>query len=174
MLNDKLNSISQDDFNFLIKNGKRSDKICNFDFESLIHCSWGLLKEQLPDLFSKGCFDILFYLLLKDRGVNLFLNDVNNISVNDALKFILWIRDELETIKQLEQNYLVSSPNAKMVQAGIHKLDQFGLMNTLDNLAGGDILKYDEVRKLKYSVVFDKQFREIKIGEIQTKLGTLK
>ena len=61
---------------------------------------------------------------------------------------------------------MVSTPNAKMFQAGINKLDQFGLMNTIDNLAGGDVLKYDKVRKLKYNVVFDKQYREIILSEI--------
>ena len=174
MLNSKLNSISNDDFNFLVKNGKRSSKLLNFDFESLIYCSWGLLKETLPDLFAKGEFDKLFLLLLKDRGINVFLNDCQQIEVNEAMSFILWIRDELETIKTLEQTYLVSNTSAKMFAAGINRLDQFGIMNTLDNLANGDILKYDEVRKLRYNVVFDKQYMEIIKGDIQQKLSKQK
>lgn len=174
MLNENLNSISNEDFNFLIKNGKRTSKLFNFDFESLIFTSWGLLKEELPDLFVKGLFDELFLKLLKDKNVHYFLIDIQRIETNKAMSFVLWIRDELEMIKQLESTYLVSTPSAKMFQAGINRLDQFGLMNTLYNLANGNVLEYDKVRKLRYNVVFDKQYHSIISNEIQTKLGTLK
>lgn len=173
-INERLSRISKDEFDFLVKNGKRSSKLFNFEFESLIYSGWGFIKEQLPQLFEKGEFDKLLFEMLKDRGVNVFMIDVQKISTNEALKFILWIRDELEAIANLEKTYLVSSPSAKMFQAGINRLDQFGLMNTIDNLANGDILKYDEVRKLRYNVVFDKQYRDIILKEIQEKLSKIK
>lgn len=174
LINERLALITKEDFDFLVKNGKRSSKLLNFEFESLIYSGWGLIKEQLPELFAKGEFDKLFIELLKDRGFNVFGLTVRNIGTNEAIKFILWIRDELEAIANLEKTYLVSSPSAKMFQAGINRLDQFGLMNTIDNLANGDILKYDEVRKLRYNVVFDKQYRDIILKEIQEKLSKIK
>jgi len=174
MLNNKLSQINQEDFNFLLKNGKRSSILLNFDFESLIYLKWGLLKETLPDLFAKNDFEKLFFLMLKDRGVNLFLNDIQKIEVNKAMSFILWIIDELKKINELETTYLKSDPDSKLLQAGIHKLDQFGLMNTLDNLARGCPWDYDKVRELRYSVVFDKQYMEIIKSEIEKKLTKIK
>lgn len=174
MLNEKLSSISQEDFNFLIKNGKRSSILFNFDFESLIYLKWGLLKETLPDLFARNDFEQLFYLMLKDRGVNVFRVDVHRIEVNHAMSFILWLIDEIKTIKELESTYLRSDPDVKLLQAGINNLDQFGLMNTLDNLAKGDVLKYDFIRELPYNVVFDKQYLEVTKSDIEKKLSKIK
>jgi len=174
MLNQELSQISQDDFNFLIKNGKRSSILLNFDFESLIYLKWGLLKETLPDLFVKNDFEQLFFLMLKDRGLHPFLIDIQRISVNEAMSFILWIIDELKTIRELESMYLRSDPDVKLLQAGINKLDQFGLLNTLDNLAKGDILKYDLIRNTPYNVIFDKQYLEVTKSEIEKKLAKLK
>lgn len=174
MLNNKLSLINQSDFNFLVKNGKRSSKILNFDFESVIYFKWGFLKETLPELFASNDFEKLFLLALKDRGINLFLNDIQNIDIVEAMGFILWIIDELKSIRELESNYLSSDPDVKLIQAGIHKLNQFGINNTLDNLAKGDILKYNEIRNLPYNVVFDKQYLEVTRSEIEKKLAKIK
>lgn len=174
LINERLSLITKEEFDFLVKNGKRSSKLFNFEFDSLIYSGWGLVKERLPELFTKGEFDRLFFEMLRDRGYNVFMSAVQKMETKEALKFILWIRDELEAIANLEKTYLVSSPSAKLFQAGINRLDQFGLLNTIDNLANGDILKYDEVRKLRYNVVFDKQYRDIILKEIQDKLSKIK
>jgi hypothetical protein len=174
MLNSQLAQISNEDFDFLSKNGKRTSVFMNYDFESLILSEWGLLKFDLPDLFASGNFEELLFLLLKDRSVNVFILDIQNEPINKAIEFILWIKDELETIKELETTYLSSQPSAKMFQAGINKLDQFGIMNTVDNLAGGDILKYELIKKQKYNVIFDKQYREVLMNDIQNKLAKIK
>jgi hypothetical protein len=174
MLNSQLAKITNEDFEFLSKNGKRTSIFMRHDFESLIYSEWGLLKFDLPDLFASGNFEELLYLLLKDRGVDFFKKSITNYELSKAVEFILWIKDELETIKELETTYLSSQPSAKMFQAGINKLDQFGIMNTVDNLAGGDILKYNLIKKQKYNVIFDKQYREVITNEIQTKLAKIK
>lgn len=173
-LNSTLSSISQEDFNFLIKNGKRSSKLLNFDFESVIYFKWGFLKETLPELFAKNSFEQLFFLSLKDRGINIFLIDVQRIEASEAMSFILWIIDELKSIRELEINFLRSEPDVKLIQAGINKLDQFGLLNTLDNLAKGDITKYDLIRSTPYNVIFDKQYMEVTKSEIEKKLSKIK
>lgn len=174
MLNQKLSQITQKDFDFLIKNGKRSSILLNFDFESLIYLKWTTLKEVLPELFAKNNFEELFYLMLKDRGVNLFKVDIQNIEINKAMSFILWIIDELKSVNELEKAYLTSDPDVKFLQAGGNNLNKFGLMNTLDNLAKGDILKYDLIRQLPYNVVFDKQYLEVTKSEIEKKLSKIK
>lgn len=174
MLNQKLSQVSQEDFNFLIKNGVRSSKLLNFDFESVIYFSWGFLKETLPDLFSKNEFEKLFYLMFQERKQSLFLNDIKFIPVSEAMYFILWLIDELKSVNELESKYLRSEPDIKMIQAGINNLDQFGIKNTLDNLAKGDILKYDAIRKLRYHDVFDKQYMEVVKSEIEKKRAKIK
>lgn len=174
MLNQQLQTISQEDFNFLIKNGKRSSYLYNFDFESLIYTKWGLLKEQLPELFTKNDFEQLFFLLLKDRGLHPFIIDVQNIEVNKAMSFILWIIDEMKTIKELESTYLRSDPDIKLLQAGINKLDQFGIKNTLFNLGEKDFEKHNVIRNTPYNEVFDMQYHGVIMSEIEKKLSKIK
>lgn len=173
-INQKLLQITEEDFNFLIKNGKRSSKLFNFDFETIIYFSWGLIKEKLPELLTKGDLEQLFFLMLKERGVNVFRNDIEQIEINEAISFYLWIVDELKSIRELESEYLRSDPDVKLMQAGINKLDKFGLLNTLDNLAKGDITKYDMIRNTPYNVVFDKQYMEVTKSEIEKKLSKIK
>lgn len=173
-LNSKLQQISQDDFNFLVKNGKRNSKLLNFEFDSLIYCKWGFVKETLPELFTKNDFEQLFFLMLKDRGLFPFYVDVQRIDLSSAIAFILWLIDEMKSINELESQYLRSEPDIKMMQAGIQKLDKFGNLNTLDNLAKGDILKYDSIRKTPYNVIFDKQYMEVTKSDIEKKLSKIK
>lgn len=173
-LNSKLQQISQDDFNFLVKNGKRNSKLLNFEFDSLIYCKWGFVKETLHDLFLKNDFEQLFFLMLKDRSQHPFFIDVQRIDLKDAVSFILWLIDEMKSINELESQYLRSDPDIKMMQAGIQKLDKFGNLNTLDNLAKGDILKYDLIRNTPYNVIFDKQYMEVTKSEIEKKLSKIK
>lgn len=175
MRNEDFQTINQDDFNFLVKNGKRNSKLLNFDFESLIYSSWGFVKETLPELFAKNDFEALFFLILKDRGQKVFcLGDVRQISVVDAMAFILWLIDEVKAINELESQFLKSEPDAKMINAGIHKLDQFGIKNTLDNLTKGKIWEYDKIRNMPYNDVFDKQYMEVIKSEVEKKLTKIK
>lgn len=174
ILNNNLSLINQEDFNFLLKNGKRSSKLLNFDFESLIFNSFGFVKQELPDLLNGNDFEKLFLWMFKDRGVFLFSCDIEKISNADAMAFVLWIIDEVKSISELEMTYLQSSPDVKMIQAGIDKLNKFGILNTLDHLAGGDVLKYEKIKKLPYNVVFDKQYMEITKNEIEKKLAKIK
>lgn len=128
MRNEDFQTISQEDFNFLVKNGKRSHILLNFDFESLIYCKWGFVKETIPGLFAKNDFETLFFLMLKDRNQKVFcLGDVRQINVNEAMAFILWLIDEMKAINELESQFLKNDPDPKMINAGIHKLDQFGI-----------------------------------------------
>jgi len=80
----------------------------------------------------------------------------------------------MKSINELESQYLRSEPDIKMLQSGINKLDQFGLLNTLDNLAKGDVLKYDAIRQMSYNVIFDKQYMEVTKSEIEKKLSKIK
>lgn len=44
-------------------------------------------------------------------------------------------------------------------KAGIESFKKFGYINTVDSLAGGDVLKWNDVLNLPYEMVFLKQLR---------------
>lgn len=173
-LNRKLTEISEDVLAFLLKNGKRSSVLFGFDFEDALYFSWGLLKEKIPELLSAGDLESLYFLMLKERGINVFKIDVERIELKEAVAFYLWILDELKTISELEKNYLQNEADFNLVKAGISKLEQFGHLTTIDSLANGDLTKYEAIKKMPYNLIFDKQFLEKTKSEIEKKLIEIK
>lgn len=72
------------------------------------------------------------------------------------------------TINQIEEQFLeikkyegLLSTNAddKLINAGSEQLNQFGDLNTIDALAGGDILKWEMILKLDWWDVFNKLYK---------------
>lgn len=110
----------------------------------------------------------------RDRGLHYFIPDINQMPFNDILYFIFWIKDELETISNLESTYLVSDTDPDLAAAGVADLNKFGDINTIDSLAGGDVLKWEEVKRLPYHVIFDKQLKNITENSIEKKLLKIK
>ena len=51
-----LSKLSEEQFLFLMKNGKRSSILNNFDFESLTEFSFKFVKKRIPELFKSGNF----------------------------------------------------------------------------------------------------------------------
>jgi len=53
----------------------------------------------------------------------------------------------------MEQQHWNTEPtdhDAKLQQAGVKELEQFGDLPMIDSLAGGDILRYNDIEKLNY------------------------
>jgi len=165
--------LSENELKNLIDNGKRVSKVDGFEFESAIHFSYGFVKEIIPNLIKIGNFEKLIASAFRDRGIGYQDNEIRWLDHNSLLQFVLWIKDEIEAINELEKNYLSSDPESDMISAGINDLNQFGLLNTIDQLAGGDILKWNEIRKLPYSVVFDKMYKNTIEGNIQKKMNKI-
>lgn len=62
----------------------------------------------------------------------------------------------MEDVCSKESTELELKPTAEQSKAGIKQLDKYGMMNLIDSLAGGDILKYEAVLMMEYTVAFTK------------------
>lgn len=156
-----------EDLDFLIKNGKRSNIINGIVFETIINMSYWFVKVELPKLLSLGNVANIIDACFKETGQK----NKSATKVNEAMSFVLWIRDEIESIHKLETEYLSSPPDMDMLAAGIKDLDELGEINIIDSLAGGDILKWEAVKKLPYYMVFDKQRKTMLEGKINKRLS---
>lgn len=93
----------------------------------------------------------------KDFDINK-INELNNVFdeiflvnlYSTAMNYIL----QLKNILELESETLSTQPTAEQRHAGIDMFNDFGVMNTIKALAGGDITKYKEVEKIEYNVVY--------------------
>jgi len=68
------------------------------------------------------------------------------------------VKEQIKIIAKAEQNTLASDiPNMKWESVnGSERMNKFGIYNVLDNLADGDILKYESILNLSYADVFTK------------------
>lgn len=160
--------LSQEDFDFILKNGKRSSILLGHDFKTLLDSSYGFLKFELIDYIKSFDFEGMVLGMFKDRKKLKFHYDLKIIPYHDYLYFICWIKDELQIISNLERDYLSNKDiDIDLSKAGIDALNKFGDLNVLDTLASGDITKYEAIKKMPYSLIFDKQYKTLTENEIQ-------
>lgn len=155
--------MNAEDFKLLKKFGKRTNKINGIEAEPLIYQSYGFVKIDLPELMNEGDYKTIIKNFFKTTTKNKV----------EIIPFILWAYDEFQNIQKLEKEYLSSSPDPDLINAGIERLNELGETNLIDALANGDILKWEKIKALPYHKVFDKQ-RKMKLeADIQKDLARI-
>ena len=138
-------------YNFVKKYGKRTNTLFGVELEPLIYFSYGFVKIDLPSLLNENNIDEIIKIICDIKDIS-----VKKITDKEKISLTLWLIDELEAIGSLEQNYLSSQPEPELIASGIDELNVFGELNIIDSLAGGDILKWEQVKQLPYHSIFDK------------------
>lgn len=154
MVNEALNQLKAVDFEILMKYSKRSNKVFSVELPMLIYFSYRFVKIDLPELLGSGNIEEILNLICKEKNIE--YNQQSNITASELISFVLWLKDEVEIVQRLEQEHLSSQPDNDLIAAGIHELNELGEINVIDQLAGGDILKWELVEQLPYYKVFDK------------------
>ena len=72
-----------------------------------------------------------------------------------VFSFLKFVNNSIKEVNKLEEK-LAYEPDANEERAGIEMYNQFGYFSTVDRLAGGDLLKYEEVGMTEYGIVFTK------------------
>lgn len=123
------------------------------------------IKKNIPGLMQEGKYDEAISLTLSEP-----VKETLNRDELERFRILIWIEKQYEKINQIEKSYLERPPEHKMLAAGIKSLDQLGIINTIDLLAGGDVTKWSEVEQLPYSKCFEKQLKLVIENDINKKL----
>lgn len=170
-LNKSILSIPPEDFKYLLKYSRRSNKIGAIECKDLIYLPYWDVKVELPVLVNEADFEGMIKLMRKYNHSSLWGKlKPSKITVQKAIPFICWVRDSIEQILTLEREYLTSQPDADLMNAGIETLNELGDLNVIDMLANGSILEWEKVKLLPYHQVFDKLRKNKLEGDIQKKL----
>lgn len=94
-------------------------------------------------------------------------------SVDDVIPKWLAIQEGWDALHKAFE-ILNTPPNALEVRAGVKRLEAFGEYNMVAQLAGGDILKENEVLKLETRHVFMHRAQALVASEIEAKLTKLR
>lgn len=156
-------TIQTNDLQRMLKYGKASDTIGEFTSKAFIELPYGLVKIRIPKLLSEGETEAAVGSIMQSQFVNF---DIQNATGNEIVGFFLWVQQQMEHLAYIEKTFLSSDPEPEMLAAGIMKLNEFGEMATIDQLAKGNILEYEKIEALPYFQVYqklklDKAHREI-------------
>lgn len=150
--NINLNSLTEKDLERLLKFGKGSNKLGNHTSKPFTELPYGVVRKDLPTLQKKGLHLDYILLILECQFDEV---DISDVTANEMMAFLLWIREQQNKIYNIEKAYLSSEPDAEQIAAGINKLDEFGALSTIHSLAQGDILRHPQIEALPYFKVYE-------------------
>lgn len=151
------------DIDLILNYAQVKDHIGGFTSKPLIKLPYGLIKVEIPEIIKAGTLEEVAEAVLKHQHETFNIKDHSEA---DIMPFVLWVKNQIEHIANLEAKYLQSEAEAEMVASGIHLLDEFGALTTIDSLAGGDILKHEAIKALPYFVIYQK----LKLDKIQNEI----
>lgn len=163
-LNEKILSIPPKDFKKLLKYGTRSPHLGKHTAKELIYYPYRFVKQTLPDHLSNGKFEEILTYLFK-------ISKPSKIKPQKVLPLILWLYDGLKRIGEIEKEFLSSTPEPDMVNAGIETLNELGEFNTIDMLVKEwGVYTHEQIWEMPYEKIFEKQ-RKMKLeNDIQRNL----
>lgn len=167
-LNEQLLQISENDFKYILKHGKRinieREKFFGKKLESFIYLPYKLVKSTIPTNLASGDIEQVIFDVVGLR---------KEITIQKAMPFILWVYDELKRIGELEE-HLSSPPRSDMIAAGIDTLNELGIFVTIDMLVKDwGIYTHKEIEDMPYHFVFDKLLLMKKQNDIQDNLARI-
>ncbi len=102
--------------------------------------------------------------------------EVYEMPIIEFFRLILSVKKQIKQISDAEQSSLTPDEiNIKWeMVGGSEKMRKFGIYNTLEHLANGDILKYKEILNLPYSEVFTVLLMKKTASELSRKMDKIK
>lgn len=123
--------------------------------------SWNdiiLLRMHLGDTDLKAILELMYRVSDKEFA---------NLNLLNASAVYKYVAECIDAINRIEKEQLDDEPSSEEKDAGVDQLNDFDYSVSLDVLAAGDILKYDELLAKPYSVIFRKLCLNKVKGEIQ-------
>lgn len=144
--------------NPILRVGRRQIKPKEFDFWKLKWNDIILLRHYLENKDVKAVHRLVYN--VTDRQ---FLRlDLFNCS-----SCYKWVASKINEINEIEKDRIGSEPSGEEVNAGVERLNEFGYSVALDQLAGGDLSKYDYLLEQPYAKIFRKMCLDKTVHEIQ-------
>ena len=163
--NDNFNIKDQDykDLNLMLKFGKLSNRIGKYESKPFVHLPYGLIKKDLPAYQKQELIGESIELIMQNQFPDF---EIKKASGNDVIGFLLWIKEQQEFIKNIEEANLQSDPEPEMLAAGIHRLNEFGIAPTVEKIAKDWNYTPEQVEKTEYFKIYEKMKLDKVQGEI--------
>lgn len=162
-----LKQISNPNYNLFNKQPKKLDikAIRELTFGDVIN-----VRNWINEASIESIFEV--YQLI----TGLTKKQILNLGIIQFYGIFSFIKNELEEIGNIEVNELSDEDdfdiNIEAVNAK-QRMSRFGVLNTIDSLANGDILKWEHIQKLPYLTVLSKLIMDNLKNKIQKEISEL-
>lgn len=144
--------ITQAQLDYIFKYGAGSNKLGKYECKSFMELPYGIVRKDLITLQKKDLHIEAITMLLECQYDKV---ELKNISQNDLMSFIVFMKKQHDRIFQREKFYLKTDPDPHLLAAGVHRLDEFGALATIHTLANNDITKHKEIEAMPYFKVYE-------------------
>ena len=131
---------------------RRYDKVGWSPIENITHLPFIYVKRDIPNFIQESNFDEAFSLTLAKP-----ISEVLKIPPLERFRLLIWLENQYKIINEIEEKYLVSPPDIKMIAAGIRDLDVLGILNVTAMISRAFNYTIEQVEMLPYEKVFDLQ-----------------
>lgn len=147
-----LNGITQAQLDTVFKYGAPSNKLGKYESKPFVDLPYGVVRKDLITLQKKSLHAEAIKLILECQYPKV---NLKGVSQNEIFSFLIWIRNERDKMNKRESVYLSTEPEADMIAAGVHRLDEMGALATIHILAGNNILNHKAIEELPYYKVYE-------------------
>ncbi len=124
---------------------------------------------ELKSIARNGVDDVL---IVKVLELNKRKTKLENRTLKAFFAVVNFIENQFKYLGELEQKLDTETEN-DLIVAGIDDLNKFGDLNTIDALAGGDILRWQQILELTYEDVYNKLLKTKTEEDIKKRLETI-
>jgi hypothetical protein len=90
------------------------------------------------------------------------------------MRFSSYLISEVQKIVEIESEKLAYEPSPEEVEAGMDRFDGLGVYLQIRSLTAGDVLKFEQVRALPYSLCFTELYTAKQQSDYQRELNRIK
>ncbi len=139
------------------------------DLKPFVQLKFGEVLE-LKALARNGVDDAFIIKLFEFQ--NMEVKKLEKWNIKKFFGAVNFIENQFKYLGKLEQKLDTEIEN-DLIVAGIDELNKFGDLNVIDALAGGDILKWQQVLELTYEDVYNKLLKTKTEEDIRKRLEVI-
>jgi len=171
-LRDYLTGADRDKVDFVLQYGDFKP-VDLFKIGDILDATFGFVKGAQEAInYGTMTWEKYISLLTDHRGLK--ESHIYAKSVYRLMGSQLWLKEAIETVNELESDNLGGTPKPDEIAAGVDRFNKFKTFPQFDSLAGGDVLKYEQIEKLPYSICFTKLMLEAERAEYNEALTRIR
>jgi len=140
-----------------------------FKIGDIFEATFGFVKDAQGYINYSG-LDFANYIDLISTNFGIKEKDLAVKKVLDIKCSMIWLEAQIEQVNEIESMKLGSEPSAEEQRAGVERFEKYRSFLQFDALTGGDILKYEQLRKVPYSKCLMKLMLEADRAEFNERL----